>query len=106
MIRWINNPSCTVASGFRRERDRLWFCPLTMARKGFVDGRTTVVSLMFLWGWDAETPFSVIPSSRLGRRFTGTRKELIDVTLTLSWLGFAVVVHGCTDPTRSEKVSP
>lgn len=101
MVRWLENKSYIIASAFKREAETFWFCPLMIARKGFVDHKTVVMSLLFIWGWDKETPFSFKPRTALGRRLTGLSGELLDVSLTLSWLGFAIVVHSCADLSRS-----
>lgn len=97
MIRWIENEGCTFASAYELKPGRLWLCPVLLARKGTVDHRPTVVSLMLIWGWDEQNPFCWLPRSDLNRRMTGLRGDMLDVSLTLSWLGFNVVMHGCTE---------
>jgi hypothetical protein len=96
--RIIDNEHHTLAYGIERRDDRFWISPLMFARKfrdeGPVAGLLTVFSLILGWGWDGDDPFSLLPRLTLKRKvYSG----MLDQSVTLTWCGFAVVTHICTE---------
>jgi hypothetical protein len=97
VIPLIRTQNFKVLAGTYRRPGAFWFSPLTLVKSERPENLLTVFGLLLLWGWDRETPLSILPRGKLVRRMAGKEKNMLDVALFLSWAGFAIVFHSTAE---------